>query len=132
MILSCRAERAKNDDDHNEVELNDEGDAEETCTGLSCRDGDQLIPDAELQGAGFYECKGCAADQQELADVIAHCGSLEFYDRAMAAFQLSQRFEKYGVKLKRIDALALDEMQIVEAERARYETREMNEARKQK
>ena len=128
MILSCRAERAKNDDDHNGVD----DDGEETCTGLSCRDGNQLIPDSELIPQGFYECKGCAVDQQELADVIAHCGSLESYDRAMAAFQLSQRFEKYGIKLKAVPALSLDEMQIVEAERARYETREMNEARKQK
>lgn len=50
----------------------------------------------------------------------------------MAAFQLSRYVEKYGVKIRSLEALALDEMMIVESERARYETREMVESGKQK
>lgn len=133
MILSCRAERAKSGDHHDEVEIDDDdGEAKELCTGISCRDGEGLAPDAELAAEGFFECKGCAADHRELADVIEHCGSLEFYDRAMAAFQLSQLVEKYGLKIKGLDALAVDEMQIVEAARARHETQEMVNAGKEK
>jgi len=132
LILSCRADRAKSGDDHNEIELDDDGERKEVCTGISPRDGDRLAPVAELAAEGFFECRGCAADHLELSDVLAHCGSLAFYDRAMAAFQLSQMVEKYGVKIKTLDALALEEMMIVEAERARYETREMINASKEK
>lgn len=101
---------------------------EEDCSGLGCRDDSGLLPRGELEESGFFECQACADEYQLLLDVVEKAGDDSYYDRAMAAFHLAEMFDSYKWTAGQVDALALDELIVIRAEKARYELQQARNA----
>lgn len=86
---------------------------------------DRWVPRGELIESGFFECQACADEYELLCEIVEDAGSDAYYDRAMAALQLAELFERYDWQPESVEAKALDELIIVRAEQARYEIQQI-------